>query len=150
MSVLKVVSLCAGNQTLLSYDELWSRLIAHCKDHKYVVYRSELHRFPPKGPVNQAKAAAAPVGKVGKGKKPKSQAVAPKQKPADEKVRVRMEVEMDMTRDEIVKMLENLEEFRENVLQSKPVMWQELRKKKQEIKDSSSVGEDSRSKQVLT
>ena len=144
MSVLTVVSLCAGNQTLLSYDELWSRFIAHCKDHKYVVYRSELHRFPPKGPVNQAKAAAAgAVGKVGKGKKPKSQAVALKQKPADEKVRVQMEIEMELTQDEIVKMLEVLEEFRKNVLQGKPLMWQELRKKKKEIKESSSTGKDS-------
>ena len=144
MSVLTVVSLCAGNQTLLSYDELWSRLIEHCKDHKYVVYRSELHRFPPKGPVNQAKAAAAAVGKVGKGKKPKSQAVALKQKPADEKVRVQMEIEMELTQDEIVKMLEVLEEFRKNVLQSKPPMRQELRKKKKEIKESSSASGDSK------
>ena len=143
VSVLTVLSLCAGNQTLLSYDELWSRLIAHCKDHKYVVYRSELHRFPPKGPVNQAKAAAAAVGKVGKGKKPKPQAVALKQKPADEKVRVQMEIEMELTQDQIVKMLEVLEEFRKNVLQGKPLMWQELRKKKKEIKESSSAGEDS-------
>ena len=112
MSVLTVVSLCVGNQTLLSYDELWSRLIAHCKDHKYVVYSSELHRFPPKGPVNQAKAAAAAGGKVGKGKKPKSQAVALKRKPAKEKVRVEMDFEIELTPDEIVTMLEALEEFR--------------------------------------
>ena len=144
MSVLTVLSLCAGNQTLLSYDELWSRFIAHCKDHKYVVSRSELHRFPPKGPVNQAKAASAAVGKVGKGKKPKSQTVALKQKPADEKVRVQMEIEMKLTPDEIVKMLEDLEEYRGNVLQSKPPMWQELRKKKKEMKESSSAGGDSK------
>ena len=142
MSVLTVVSLCVGNQTLLSYDELWSRLIAHCKDHKYVVYSSELHRFPPKGPVNQAKAAAAAVGKVGKGKKPKSQAVALKRKPAKEKVRVEMDFEIELTPDEIVTMLEALEEFR-NFLQSKPLMWQESRKKKKEIKESSSAGRDS-------
>ena len=143
MSVLTVLCLCAGNQTLLSYDELWSRFIAHCKDHKYVVYRSELHRFPPKGPVNQAKAASAAVGKVGKGKKPKPQAVALKQKPADEKVRVHIEFEIELTQDKIGKMLEDLEEFRKNVLQSKPPMRQELRKKKKEIKESSSAGEDS-------
>ena len=143
MSVLTVLSLCAGNQTLLSYDELWSRLITHCKDHKYVVYRSELHRFPPKGPVNQAKAASAAGGKVGKGKKPKPQAVALKQKPADEKVRVHIEFEIELTQDKIGKMLEDLEESWKNVLQSKPPMRQELRKKKKEIKESSSAGEDS-------
>ena len=106
--------------------------------------RSELHRFPPKGPVNQAKAAAA-VGKVAKGKKPKSQAVA--LKPADEKVRVQMEMEMELTQDQIVKMLEDLEESWKNVLLSKPPMWQELRKNRKKLKSSSASGD---SKKVLT
>ena len=141
--MLTVLSLCAGNQTLLSYDELWSRLITHCKDHKDVVSRSELHRLPPKASVNQAKAASAAGGKVAIGKKPKSQAVALKQKPADKKVRVQMEMEMELTQDQIVQMLEDLEESWKNVLQSKPPMRQELRKKQKEIKESSSTGGDS-------
>ena len=105
--------------------------------------RSELHRLPPKASVNQAKAAAAAVGKVAIGKKPKSQAVALKQKPADKKVRVQMEMEMELTQDQIVQMLEDLEESWKNVLQSKPPMRQELRKKQKEIKESSSTGGDS-------
>ena len=135
VSVLTVVSFCAGNQTLLSYDELWESLIAHCKDRKYVVYRSELHKFPPKGPVNQAKGAATAVGK---GQKRKSQAAALKPKPAEEKVRVQMELDLELTKDEIVKMLEALEEFQKNVLliQSKPIMRQQMKKK---IKESASA-----------
>ena len=93
------------------------------------MYRKELHRFPPKGTVNQAKAAAAAVEK---GQKHKSQAVAQTPKPAKERMKVELVVEMELTQDEIVKFLETLETFRREFLQGKPPMWQQLKKKTKE------------------
>ena len=92
------------------------------------MYRKELHRFPPKGTVNQAKAAAA----VEKGQKLKSQAVAQTPKPAKERMKVKVELELELTRDDIIKMLETLETFRREFLQGKPPMWQQLKKKTKE------------------
>ena len=93
------------------------------------MYRKELHRFPPKGTVNQAKAAAAAVEK---GQKLKSQAVAQTPKPAKERMKVKVELELELTRDEIIIMLETLETFRREFLREKPPMWQQLKKKTKE------------------
>ena len=99
------------------------------------MYRSELHRFPPKGPVNQAKGTAVAVEK---GQKRKSKATALKPKPAKETVRMKLELEVEVTPDKIVEMLEALEEFQQNVLSPrKPIMWQQMKKK---MKESASAG----------
>lgn len=93
------------------------------------MYRKELQKFPPKGTVNQAKAAAAAVEKEQKLKAP---TVAPKPKPTKEKVKMKVELELELTPDEIVKMLEDMEEFQIKVLHRKPPMWQQMKKKTKE------------------
>ena len=133
-----VISHCTGNQTLLSYDELWADLITHCKNRKYVVYRKDEKKFPPRGPVNQAKAAVERRQKH----KPeavalKPQAVALKPKEAKGKLKVKFEVEMELDKAKVLEILEDLLKFQTEFLERKPPMWQDVKKERTEEAASS-------------
>ena len=133
-----VISHCTGNQTLLSYDELWADLITHCKNRKYVVYRKDEKKFPPRGPVNQAKAAVERRQKH----KPeavalKPQAVALKPKEAKGKLKVKFEVEMELDKAKVLEILEDLLKFQTEFLERKPPMWQDIKKERTEEAASS-------------
>ena len=140
-----VISHCTGNQTLLSYDELWADLITHCKNRKYVVYRKDEKKFPPRGPVNQAKAA---VERRQKHKpeavalKPqavalKPQAVALKPKEAKAKLKMKFEVELELDEAKVLEILEDLLKFQTEFLERKPPMWQDVKKERTEEAASS-------------